>query len=86
MGGWLHSSLEPADCVFKLQPINRGTRLRGRSQSVAEPLLLTASQARGSRLLDHRSSASGIQDQRIREAAVELQMHGFSSGKPETIM
>lgn len=41
-------------------------------QSSASSLLLTASDPRGSRLLNHRSSVSGIQDQRIGEAAVEL--------------
>lgn len=55
-------------------------------QSSAASLLLAASYPRGSRLLEHRSSASGIQDQRIGEAAVKLQMHGFSNGKPEAIM
>lgn len=55
-------------------------------QSSAASLLLAASYPRGSRLLDHRSPASCKQEQRIGEAAVELQMYGFSSGKPETIM
>lgn len=54
-------------------------------QSSAAPLLLAASYPRGSRFLDHRTRASDIQDQRIGEAAVELQIHGFSSGKAEMI-
>lgn len=91
MGGWSQRSLEPVDRVFKLQPINWAQPMALASgadplvwQSSAASLLLSASW--GSRLLDHRSSASCIQEQRIGEAAVELQMHGFSSGKPETIM
>lgn len=75
MGGWSQSSLEPVACVFKLQPINRGTWLRGRPQSVAE---LSSSSAAHCLLLK-REQVSGpqiiciwIQDQRIGEAAVEL--------------
>lgn len=59
MGGWSHSSTEPAGGVSKLQSINHSTLLRSRSQRVAKlvsSLLLPASQARGSRVLDHRSS------------------------------
>lgn len=56
-GSWSHRSMEPANCVSKLQSINHSTLLRKRSQSVAELGSFSAARC----LLDKRQQVAGSQ-------------------------